>query len=117
MSWPIGLSAVPAAALVCLVAVLLVGAAHTIAWLARRSARARGAGPDTSLLAFAVGLCLLALLAPVLRLSQATSVGEVLLLLGVAAAVMILATLPPLVIGLVMYRQIGRSMTAGAVKG
>lgn len=36
---------------------------------------------------------------------------------GVAAAVMILATLPPLVIGLVMYRQIGRSMTAGAVKG
>lgn len=88
MSWPIGLSAVPAAALVCLVAVLLVGAAHTIAWLARRSARARGAEPDTSLLAFAVGLCLLALLAPVLRLSQATSVGEVLLLLGVAAAVM-----------------------------
>ena len=36
---------------------------------------------------------------------------------GVAAAVMILATLPPLILGLVMYRQIGRSMTAGAVKG
>jgi multiple sugar transport system permease protein len=36
---------------------------------------------------------------------------------GVAAAVMILATLPPLVLGLAMYRQIGRSMTAGAVKG
>jgi len=36
---------------------------------------------------------------------------------GVAAAVMILATLPPLAIGLLMYRQIGRSMTAGAVKG
>ena len=36
---------------------------------------------------------------------------------GVAAAVMILATLPPLVLGLLMYRQIGRSMTAGAVKG
>ena len=36
---------------------------------------------------------------------------------GVAAAVMILATLTPLVLGLLMYRQIGRSMTAGAVKG
>lgn len=36
---------------------------------------------------------------------------------GVAAAVMIIATLPPLILGLVMYRQIGRSMTAGAVKG
>jgi len=36
---------------------------------------------------------------------------------GVAAAVMILATAPPLVLGLLMYRQIGRSMTAGAVKG
>lgn len=36
---------------------------------------------------------------------------------GVAAAVMMLATLPPLVLGLLMYRQIGRSMTAGAVKG
>lgn len=30
---------------------------------------------------------------------------------------MILATLTPLVLGLLMYRQIGRSMTAGAVKG
>jgi multiple sugar transport system permease protein len=36
---------------------------------------------------------------------------------GVAAAVMMLATLPPLMLGLVMYRQIGKSMTAGAVKG
>jgi multiple sugar transport system permease protein len=36
---------------------------------------------------------------------------------GVAAAVMILATLPPLLLGLIMYRQIGKSMTAGAVKG
>ena len=36
---------------------------------------------------------------------------------GVAAAVMILAALPPLLLGLVMYRQIGRSMMAGAVKG
>ena len=36
---------------------------------------------------------------------------------GVAAAVMILATLPPLLLGLLMYRQIGKSMTAGAVKG
>jgi multiple sugar transport system permease protein len=36
---------------------------------------------------------------------------------GVAAAVMILATLPPLLLGLFMYRQIGKSMTAGAVKG
>ena len=36
---------------------------------------------------------------------------------GVAAAVMMLATLPPLVLGLAMYRQIGRTMTAGAVKG
>jgi multiple sugar transport system permease protein len=36
---------------------------------------------------------------------------------GVAAAVMMLATLPPLLLGLFMYRQIGRSMTAGAVKG
>jgi multiple sugar transport system permease protein len=34
-----------------------------------------------------------------------------------AAAVMIIATLTPLVLGLLMYRQIGRSMTAGAVKG
>lgn len=36
---------------------------------------------------------------------------------GVAAAVMIIATLTPLLLGLLMYRQIGRSMTAGAVKG
>ena len=36
---------------------------------------------------------------------------------GVASAVMILATLPPLLLGLVMYRQIGRSIAAGAVKG
>ena len=36
---------------------------------------------------------------------------------GVAAAVMILATVPPLLLGLIMYRQIGKSMTAGAVKG
>lgn len=36
---------------------------------------------------------------------------------GVAAAVMMLATLPPLLLGLFMYRQIGKSMTAGAVKG
>jgi len=36
---------------------------------------------------------------------------------GVAASVMILATFPPLLIGLLMYRQIGKSMTSGAVKG
>ena len=36
---------------------------------------------------------------------------------GVAAAVMILATAPPLLLGLIMYRQIGKSMTGGAVKG
>ena len=36
---------------------------------------------------------------------------------GVAAAVMILATLPPLLLGLFLYKQIGRSLTAGAVKG
>jgi len=36
---------------------------------------------------------------------------------GVAAAVMIVAALPPVVLGLVMYRQISGSMTAGAVKG
>jgi multiple sugar transport system permease protein len=36
---------------------------------------------------------------------------------GVAAAVMIMATLPPLLLGLFMYRQVGKSMTAGAVKG
>ena len=36
---------------------------------------------------------------------------------GVAAAVMILATLPPLLPGLFTYRLIGRSMTADVVKG
>jgi multiple sugar transport system permease protein len=36
---------------------------------------------------------------------------------GVASAVMILSTLPPLLLGLLMYRAIGRSLAAGAVKG
>ena len=36
---------------------------------------------------------------------------------GVAAAVMILAALPPLLLGLVMYRRITGSLVAGAVKG
>jgi multiple sugar transport system permease protein len=36
---------------------------------------------------------------------------------GVAAAVMMLSTLPPVLLGLMMYRQIGRSMTGGALKG
>lgn len=36
---------------------------------------------------------------------------------GVAAAVMIVAALPPLLLGLVMYRRISGSMVAGAVKG
>ena len=36
---------------------------------------------------------------------------------GVAAAVMIVAALPPLVLGLVMYRRITGSLVAGAVKG
>lgn len=36
---------------------------------------------------------------------------------GVAAAVMMLATLPPLLLGLILYRQIGKSMTTGAVRG
>ncbi len=36
---------------------------------------------------------------------------------GVAAAVMMLSTLPPLLLGLLFYRHLGRSMTAGAVKG
>jgi multiple sugar transport system permease protein len=36
---------------------------------------------------------------------------------GVAAAVMIMATAPPLLLGLAMYRWIGKSMTSGAVKG
>jgi multiple sugar transport system permease protein len=30
---------------------------------------------------------------------------------------MMLATLPPLLLGLAMYRRVGRSMSAGAVKG
>jgi multiple sugar transport system permease protein len=36
---------------------------------------------------------------------------------GVAAAVMIVAACPPLIIGLVMYRRIAGSLVAGAVKG
>jgi multiple sugar transport system permease protein len=36
---------------------------------------------------------------------------------GVAAAVMILSVAPPLLLGLAAYRHIGRSMTAGAIKG
>jgi multiple sugar transport system permease protein len=36
---------------------------------------------------------------------------------GVAAAVMIVSALPPLILGLVAYQHIGRSVTAGAVKG
>ena len=36
---------------------------------------------------------------------------------GMAAAVMVVAALPPLVLGLVMYRRITGSMVAGAVKG
>ena len=36
---------------------------------------------------------------------------------GTAAAVMILSILPPLVLSLLAYRYIGRSLTAGAVKG
>ncbi|WP_421724688.1 carbohydrate ABC transporter permease [Bauldia sp.] len=36
---------------------------------------------------------------------------------GVAAAVIIVASLPPVVLGTVMYRQITRSLLAGAVKG
>jgi len=36
---------------------------------------------------------------------------------GTASAVMIVAALPPAVLGLIMYRQISRSLTAGAVKG
>jgi multiple sugar transport system permease protein len=36
---------------------------------------------------------------------------------GTASAIMILAALPPMVLGLVMYRQIAGSMTAGALKG
>ena len=36
---------------------------------------------------------------------------------GVAAAVIVVASVPPVVLGLAMYRQIGRSLMAGAVKG
>jgi multiple sugar transport system permease protein len=36
---------------------------------------------------------------------------------GVAAAVIVVACLPPMVLGLLMYRQIARAMLAGAVKG
>ncbi|MBL9050949.1 MAG: carbohydrate ABC transporter permease [Tabrizicola sp.] len=36
---------------------------------------------------------------------------------GVAAAVMVVAALPPLALGLVMYRRITGSLVAGAVKG
>lgn len=36
---------------------------------------------------------------------------------GVASAVMIVGALPPVLLGLVMYRQISGSMTAGAIKG
>jgi multiple sugar transport system permease protein len=36
---------------------------------------------------------------------------------GVAAAVIVVTCLPPVVLGLLMYRQIARAMMAGAVKG
>ena len=36
---------------------------------------------------------------------------------GMASAVMVLGALPPALLGLLMYRQISGSMTAGAVKG
>lgn len=36
---------------------------------------------------------------------------------GVAAAVMVVAALPPLVLGLILYRRISGSVVAGAVKG
>lgn len=36
---------------------------------------------------------------------------------GVASAVMVVSVLPPLLIGLIAYRFIGRAVTAGAVKG
>ena len=36
---------------------------------------------------------------------------------GLASAVMIVGALPPMLLGLLMYRQIAGSMTAGAVKG
>jgi multiple sugar transport system permease protein len=36
---------------------------------------------------------------------------------GMASAVMIVGALPPMLLGLIMYKQISGSMTAGAVKG
>lgn len=36
---------------------------------------------------------------------------------GVAAAVIVVAALPPVALGLLAYREIGRAMVAGAVKG
>ncbi|WP_027135573.1 carbohydrate ABC transporter permease [Geminicoccus roseus] len=36
---------------------------------------------------------------------------------GAAAAVMMLSVLPPVVLGLLLYRRIGQSLAAGAVKG
>ena len=36
---------------------------------------------------------------------------------GVAAAIIMISAAPPLVLGLVMYRQIGGSVTTGAIKG
>ena len=36
---------------------------------------------------------------------------------GVAASVIIVASLPPVVLGVLMYKHISKSMTAGAVKG
>jgi len=36
---------------------------------------------------------------------------------GIAAGVMIVSTLPPLIISLLAYRYVGRSLTRGAVKG
>ncbi|WDR07256.1 carbohydrate ABC transporter permease [Devosia rhodophyticola] len=36
---------------------------------------------------------------------------------GLASAVMIVGALPPMLLGLIMYKQISGSMTAGAVKG
>jgi multiple sugar transport system permease protein len=36
---------------------------------------------------------------------------------GVAAAVMMIAAAPPMVLGLILYRRIGASLSAGAVKG
>ncbi|CCN69373.1 carbohydrate ABC transporter permease [Vibrio nigripulchritudo] len=36
---------------------------------------------------------------------------------GVAAAVMVIGTLPPTLLGLLIYRQIGQSVMGGAVKG